>query len=237
MSGFAQIVFGGILCLVLSISFVASLYIWEQFDPKLKRFNRDNPRVIKLRTISVVSVSIFICCITYVYCGHMRIGATSVRLLAMTFGQICCLMLGPIVDQWSRMRSFPQLNLLFARTVLIAPIFEELVFRQCFHDILVASGYSDLASIFFAPFLFSLAHIHHYLGSKNVAQILVQVAHTCIFGWIGGYLLVTRSLWDAILAHALCNYIGLPSNGIESLSIRVSLYAVGLVTFLGSIFL
>ena len=233
----SQILIGSVLCLLLSISFVASLYVWERLDPKLKRYSRDHPRVIKLRTISVLLVSLVTSCITFVYAGSLGIKAISVKSLSITFTQICILMLGPIVDQWSRVRSIPRLNLVFVRTVVIAPIFEELVFRQCFHQILIKSGYTDVSATFFSPLLFTLAHAHHHLGSATVSQVLSQILHTCIFGWLGGYLLVTRSLCDAILAHALCNYIGLPPNSKVSPKIRVSLYAVGLVTFLGSIIL
>jgi len=232
-----RVLLGVILCVFLSVVFVASLYLWVKFDPKLKRLNRDHPRVIKLRTISVVLASLVACSVTYMFSGSLGIKTTNVGFLAMTAAQTLVLMLGPVVDQWSRLTKVPSLNLQFGRTVVVAPIFEELVFRACFHQILVTSGLNDFVASSVSPFFFALAHVHHHVGRNSPMQIVSQIVHTCLFGWLGGYFLISRSLWDAILAHAICNYIGLPSDSTKSPRIRISLYAVGLVTFLGSIFL
>ena len=231
-----RIVRGTLLCITLSIIFVASLYIWDRIDPKSARLSRDNPKLIKRRTLSVVVSSIIAGAVTWVYGGNLDFGAPSATSMGLTALQITFLMIGPISDQRSKLAKRPRIDLAFLRTVIVAPIFEEFVFRLCFHEILTVSGYSLNAALIVSPLLFAAAHVHHHWSSCTNSQIAGQVVHTCVFGWLGGYLLVTRSLWDAILAHAICNYIGLPSYSKSPRLIRLSLYAVGLVTFLGSIF-
>jgi membrane protease YdiL (CAAX protease family) len=228
---------GTCLCVIISVIFVSSLYVWDWIDPQLKRLSRDHPSVIRRRTISVVLSSIIGAHLTHIYTGEFEIGRTSIKSLSTTFIQILILMIGPIVDKSHEQWRFPSIDFAFVRTTIIAPIFEEFVFRQCFHRILLTSGYTEIAALFVSPFLFACAHVHHHVHSRDLKYIAAQTIHTCVFGWLGGYLLVYRSLWDAILAHAVCNFIGLPSYSTKTFPIRVSLYAVGLVTFLGSIIL
>lgn len=228
---------GTCLCVVISVIFVSSLYVWDWIDPRLERLSRDHHSVIKRRTLSVVVSSIISAMLTHIYAGGIRIEPTSITSLSVTLVQLLILMTGPIVDQLGKLSHFPAIDLPFFRTVIIAPVFEEFVFRHCFHTILLKSGFTEIGALFLSPFLFACAHIHHHVQSRDLKYIAAQTIHTCIFGWLGGYLLAHRSLWDAILAHAVCNYIGLPSYSTKPISVRISLYAVGLVTFLGSIIL
>ena len=101
-------------------------------------------------------------------------------------------------------------NLVTWRNVVIAPVAEEYVFRACLCTVLLAGGYSDTACIFWAPFFFGLAHLHHLLV-RPAAQVFMQFAYTTVFGWIAAFLFVrTGHLLAPTLAHCFCNYMGFP---------------------------
>jgi prenyl protein peptidase len=143
-------------------------------------------------------------------------------------------MLGPIYQQFPKLVTNPSnVDIYLIRSLVVAPIFEEIVFRQLFWLVLKSGGYSDLAISIIGPIQFALAHVHHY-RRESVGSIAAKIAHTCIFGWLGFYFLIQRSIWDSILAHALCNYIGLPSDCIKNPYI-LAIYSVGLVLFIASI--
>lgn len=73
--------------------------------------------------------------------------------------------------------------------------------------------------IFFSPFLFSLAHTHHYIEivrTRGLKQALLgvgfQVFYTTLFGISSTFLLLrTGHLPAVILTHTFCNHMGFPA--------------------------
>ena len=97
------------------------------------------------------------------------------------------------------------------RNLIIAPITEELVFREFFIKILHHGGYGSRSAGFVAPIIFAIAHVHHHYKQMSFSAAVMAVGHTCIFGWIASVFLLRRSVWDAIISHSICNFIGLSS--------------------------
>jgi len=154
--------------------------------------------------------------------------------MVTTFLQVFLLMLGPIYQQVDDLIKPPTMDIIFARTVFVAPFFEELVFRQFFLLILSRAGLSNFGTSIIGPTLFAIAHVHHHIGKQSILSIMGEVTHTCIFGWLGFYFLIHRTFWDSVLAHAVCNYIGLPDSKLITRKIAY-IYSVGLLGFIVSI--
>lgn len=94
------------------------------------------------------------------------------------------------------------------------------------------------------PLLFGFAHLHHaiemFKSSVPILQIVIicgfQCLYTTLFGYLTNLIFVnTGSIWCCFIAHAFCNFMGLPSLNIEgSLSRKISywfLLVFGIVGF------
>ena len=77
------------------------------------------------------------------------------------------------------------------------------------------------SKIIFSPFLFGLAHVHHFWeryrfdDSGNIKSILLttifQFTYTTIFGWLSCMIyLKNHNIFAASLAHMICNWMGFP---------------------------
>ncbi|XP_048535638.1 CAAX prenyl protease 2 isoform X2 [Triticum urartu] len=83
------------------------------------------------------------------------------------------------------------------RNYVVAPFTEELVFRACMIPLLLCGGFKMYNIIFLSPIFFSLG---------------VQLGYTVIFGWYAAFLFIrTGNLVPPIVAHILCNMMGLPA--------------------------
>lgn len=204
-------ILGIILCLAITVLYVSSIYVWTFIDHSLGLLCRDEPKVIVLRSISVMVSTMFAIVMAYAYSGgQFNFPETSLREVSYTVFQTCVLMLGPFVHQLP-INNKPVHVLAIVRNLVVAPVCEEIVFRFCFYTILKESGLSNIESGIIAPVIFAMAHAHHFFG-RSASSIILSIAHTCMFGWIAFYLLLQRSLWDAIISHSICNLIGLPSD-------------------------
>ena len=219
---------GPLVCVCISIIYVSSLYVWNTGT-----LYRDHPKVIIRRSISVFISSAVAIVVTWAFTGDVQI---SLRMSPLTIFQTLVLMLGPIYDQLSWSDSIvsllPPFSLVSFRNIFVAPICEEIVFRECFFRILKFSGYSNMGTAILAPCLFALAHAHHY-KDITVFQLMGQIAHTCVFGWLAFYFLIRGSVLDCIISHSLCNAIGLPKES-KSKKRSVIPYLVGLSVFIYS---
>ena len=119
------------------------------------------------------------------------------------------------------------------RNLAIAPLAEEFIFRACLLPPLLASRtksshgkLTPTQASWIAPLFFGVAHIHHFYEQyrqlppkqrtrKRIGQLLlglaVQFTYTTLFGAYVSHVFVrTGSLSGVVLAHAICNYMGLP---------------------------
>ncbi|XVE96453.1 hypothetical protein REPUB_Repub02eG0222900 [Reevesia pubescens] len=111
-------------------------------------------------------------------------------------------------------------NVLFWRNFVVAPLTEELVFRACMIPLLLCGGFKAYNVIFLCPTFFSLAHLNHMMEiySRHNYSLLkasmvvgLQLGYTVIFGSYASFLFIrTGNLIAPLVAHAFCNYMGLP---------------------------
>lgn len=234
-----KIIIAPIVCIAIAILFVSSLYVWELLDPKLTRLGRDHPAVIKRRFVSVTCSTIAAFLAQYAFTENLWIvePTTPVDLL-ITITQTLLLMFGPLLVKVHQESTAMEKSLVQFRNIIFAPVMEELVFRQIFASILLHGGYSTGVTAFISPILFAVAHMHHYTKTHSPSTAFVMVLHTCVFGWLAFYFLFRRSVWDAILAHSICNWIGLRnSNNLTNRRHLIMAYIGGLVLFSVSIFI
>ena len=222
-------------CLVLSASYVGSLYTTKCGLP------RDNPSTIKQRMwrVSIVCFMgpIFVYFIVdngtkVAFLRHLGIHANNIAfatLLPVFLTTI--LFAGPITlylsteglhgiqEEILTTEYFSDLK--WYRTVVVAPISEELIFRACMMPLLVPV-YGAVQSIFIAPLFFGLAHFHHIReeirkGNKVFTILLAscfQFLYTTVFGIYSAFIFLrTGNLIGPILCHSFCNMIGFPDFG------------------------
>ncbi|XP_078440763.1 farnesylated protein-converting enzyme 2 isoform X2 [Wolffia australiana] len=88
-------------------------------------------------------------------------------------------------------------NMQFWRNYFVAPVTEEIVFRACMIPLLLCAGFKNTNILFFSPIFFSLGF---------------QLGYTVIFGAYAAFLFLrTGNLICPIVAHILCNMMGLPA--------------------------
>lgn len=101
------------------------------------------------------------------------------------------------------------------------PTTEELIWRSLIIPLHLSAHVSPTTAVFVTPLYFGIAHVHHFYEFRithphtpvvaGVARSLFQFAYTSLFGFFGAFVFVrTASLPAAIVAHAFCNWMGLP---------------------------
>ncbi|XP_067641170.1 CAAX prenyl protease 2 [Eurosta solidaginis] len=221
-------------CLILSIIYVASLYIWSS------QHNRDHPATVKRRFFSVFIVMLIAPLFVYKFSSPALLERASfAELLGLRWQRLftailipylltMLLFLGPLcvqmqneslktyVDPAFWLDSFQ--NILWIRNHVMAPLSEEFVFRACMMPLILQS-FSPLTSVFITPLFFGTAHIHHIgerlsLGMELKTAIVIscfQLTYTTIFGFYSSFLFARTGHFIApFLVHAFCNHMGLP---------------------------
>jgi prenyl protein peptidase len=128
------------------------------------------------------------------------------------------------------------------RNYLVAPVAEEIVFRACMIPLLMPH-LGVAKSVLIVPLFFGVAHVHHLVehirsGSVTVTtallNALLQTTYTSIFGMFSAYLFVSSGhVASPIVAHVLCNMLGLPD--VISLRYHKWKYLIGGVYVMGLI--
>ncbi|KAG1661309.1 hypothetical protein FOA52_008656 [Chlamydomonas sp. UWO 241] len=106
------------------------------------------------------------------------------------------------------------------RNLVVAPLAEEFVFRGCMTPLLVLKGFSERTAVLITPLFFGVAHLHHLHDlvvhqrvplAHAATAVGFQFAYTSVFGAYEAFLLLrTGSLAAPVLAHAFCNWMGVP---------------------------
>lgn len=233
--GFIQCCSSVITCLILSVAYVASLYIWGTKE------SRDHPSTILKRFLSIFVV---MCCsvpLVYISMNDKILQETSIahvlgfrldgllQALIIPLGLTMVLFLGSLSMQgftgfW-RLYTEPMYwiwnltDLQFWRGQIVAPIAEEFVFRACMMPLLLQCS-KPMTAIFVAPLFFGVAHLHHMYDRIKHAQLpfkdamlvsVCQMMYTTIFGAYAAFLFVRTGHFAApCIAHAFCNHMGFP---------------------------
>ncbi|CAD6196131.1 unnamed protein product [Caenorhabditis auriculariae] len=143
-----------------------------------------------------------------------------ILMFTLYFGQFVMMFydrtLGNCFDLKSWLRSFRSATWL--RDIVLGPVTEEIAFRCC-SVVLMSQCASSLATVFLSPVPFALSHFHHVFDDQRrgftpqqaFLKRTFQFAYTYIFGVFASYLLLsTRHALVPIVAHSICNSLGLP---------------------------
>ncbi|KAJ1975483.1 CAAX prenyl protease [Dimargaris verticillata] len=108
------------------------------------------------------------------------------------------------------------------RDVVLAPIFEEVVFRGLVVPLWTNAGLSETTTIFLSPIFFGLSHLHHAIDIYHTTGSMLsailgptfQALYSSMFGWFAVYLLLsTDNIMGPIFSHGICNTMGFPELG------------------------
>ena len=165
--------------------------------------------------------------------GGPRLPCYVVRYFSLNFIKVLPRLLGEAVvttDFW--------------RCIVVGPVTEELVYRACMCPVLRAAGCSRLVCCVVPPLCFGMAHVHHFAKNARrdgVAEAaytaLLQIAYTTLFGMFSSFVFLrTGQVAAPIVAHALCNSLGLPDFTLlfertHRRGFFTALYLLGVVLF------
>ncbi|KAE8349708.1 Sucrase/ferredoxin-like-domain-containing protein [Aspergillus coremiiformis] len=107
------------------------------------------------------------------------------------------------------------------RNYVAGPVTEEIMFRSAIIPLHILAKVSPGRVVFVAPLYFGIAHVHHFYEFRlthpdtsilaALLRSIFQFGYTTVFGWYATFVyLRTGSLPAVILAHAFCNWCGLP---------------------------
>eukprot|EP00899_Mesostigma_viride_P015103 jgi/Mesvir1/23594/Mv25735-RA.1 len=189
-----------VLCGLITVGFVAALYLWNILRPGDKLRHRNHPTVIKRRFISSALSVLF---------GILVVKFRGLRLDCTSSSSA-----DPLAEP------IPLARLLGFRAEKWGPVTEELLFRACLCPLLLAGGWQPVTVVFCGAVFFGCAHVHHVFGlmlqdgysvQEAVLIVVVQVAYTTIFGWYATFLFLRSAhILAPVVAHMFCNHMGLP---------------------------
>jgi len=232
------------LCLIYTLMFVFSLYIWEE---SRDRSLRDYPSVVIKRFLSVF-MSTFLSGVMTLWFGVTfdEFGVPLKDPLKAIWGTIVGLLitqilfLGPLYLEYLTWHStsFPDFrNVLIIRNLIVGPVTEEIVFRGFVISVLIKGGFDLQTSFVLSIVFFALAHAHHIYHSKPIEVIFI-LFQTTIFGALSAFLFVrTETIFASTISHTFCNFMGFP--GLDTNNPQVNsnkkkiiiCYIIGLVGF------
>ncbi|KAE8661154.1 CAAX prenyl protease 2 [Hibiscus syriacus] len=137
-------------------------------------------------------------------------------------------------------------NVLFWRNFIVAPATEELEFRACMIPLLLCGGFKVYDVVFLCPTFFSLAYLnhvmeiynrHHYSLLKASMVVRLQRGYTVVFGSYASFLFIrTGNIVAPLVAHAFCNYMGLPVLFVQRKGLVSMAFVTGMISFGGLLF-
>ncbi|KAF7990903.1 hypothetical protein HCN44_000708 [Aphidius gifuensis] len=229
-----QCTFAIFSCTILSIIYVASLYIWKS------PHSREHPSTIKKRFLSVFIISLISPVPLYIGLNQGLIQQETLwELLGLRWSGLLqavliplfltiVLFLGPITmlsvnGSW-RFYGEPTnwLNsiksLIWWRNLVVAPLSEEWTFRACMLPLLMQC-FNQKIAIFICPLFFGIAHFHHIVDRMKKGMEFkhaffissFQFAYTTLFGIYAAFLFAkTGHIIASFTAHSFCNHMGFP---------------------------
>ncbi len=235
--------------IICASSFVLFIYL----DPKTRFGNSLDTFVIQRRTLITVLTCLFSTILVYYYVPNVNM-----RLLGIaipTFRDIIDLLvvvilfIGPLYCDFKLGGHLPRYNQVWIvlRALVIAPIFEEYIFRSIVILLWNCIGLSHSKITFLSPLLFGIAHLHHAIfklsnGHSFISTILVtcfQLLYTTLFGWYQAHVYNVRgNLFIVILVHSFCNNMGFPDIKTQfKITGGPLMYIVGLLGFVACLFI
>ncbi|KAJ7195652.1 hypothetical protein GGX14DRAFT_575443 [Mycena pura] len=252
-----SMLFSHLLALVISSSYVGSLYIVGKIQPG----SRDQPAVIRARLSAVTITSTLSCAVVYFLIASSNLDhpfEVTMSTLLLFLGPLYTRHLAYILPGQNKPSLIHELGMLCTwlgfRNYVWAPLTEEIVFRACVLAVYAMGGAARWKMIAFAPLVFGLAHVHHgwevftRFGRTKAAfkraaiSALFQTAYTTLFGAHASFLFLrTSSLVPPLIAHIFCNTMGLPQPGVELKRFPahkksiITAYVLGILLFAGTL--
>ncbi|KAG8037165.1 hypothetical protein G9C98_004487 [Cotesia typhae] len=221
-------------CLLLSITYVASLYVWSS------PHTREHSSIIKKRFFSVFIMALISPVFLYFGMSNKVLEKVTIwELLGLKWSGLLqaifipliltmILFLGPLClqglnGQW-KLYVEPMYwignarTLIWWRNLVVAPLSEEWTFRACMLPLLLQC-FSPTTAIFICPLFFGVAHFHHVVERTKVGMELksavilstFQFVYTTIFGAYAAFLFAKTGHFVApFAAHSFCNHMGFP---------------------------
>lgn len=233
--GVSQCSLSVLACVFLTISYVASLYVWRS------TLSRDHPSTIKRRFFSVSVMMLLAPFLVRYFMNEesLRKGDLYEQLGLRWSGIIpaiisplfltATLFLGPLTMQFLsgiwKLYAEPMYwlsswqDLVWVRNNFMAPLSEEWVFRACMIPLLLQC-LDPMTAVFAGPLLFGIAHFHHMFeqmkaGFEFKTALMIstfQFMYTSLFGAYSAYLFVRTGHFVApLVAHMFCNHMGFPN--------------------------
>lgn len=216
--------------LLTPLVFIGSIYI-----KKSPSALRDQPNEIKRRFMMVGSATFLWTILFYYLNSHSQLSSQGPGILtwiglSLTFTNytsvLCSLAMTFVLYAGSLAQVIFQdppdvkLDIKAMRAYVIAPIFEETMYRSCLITCLIAGGYG-WNSVWASSLIFGVSHLYRIedlicnnqgISFQTLQPVLFQVVFTTIFGLYVGYVfVVTGSLYAVIVLHGFCNFMGLPN--------------------------
>mmetsp|Transcript_10996 Transcript_10996/g.21534 ORF Transcript_10996/g.21534 Transcript_10996/m.21534 type:complete len:278 (-) Transcript_10996:1762-2595(-) len=238
--------------------FTPLVFVGSIFLGKPAKANRNDPSEIKRRFIVIGIASILWPMLMFGIFGKadddtpgpatwlgLQISLENYAACLSSFAASLVLFIGPLYSLVFTEESEEEYDITAVRAFVVAPIFEELVFRATLISPLIAAGYTVGGSIAMSSVIFGLAHFYHWFdnekGKKDIVNSLFQVAFTTIFGVYAGHIFTaTGSYYACVINHSFMNFMGFPDFGFMTethpgyryrLSIIIA-YLVGIAGFL-----
>ncbi|KAF4544506.1 Prenyl proteinase rce1 [Lasiodiplodia theobromae] len=145
---------------------------------------------------------------------------------------LCVLFAGPLFENgivdgdWRDWVKGTHINETFSswigwRNFVAGPTTEELIWRSLMIPLHLSAHVSPTTTVFVTPLYFGIAHVHHFYEFRithphtpvvtGIARSLFQFTYTSLFGFFAAFVFVrTASLPAVVVAHAFCNWMGLP---------------------------
>ncbi|KAF2364739.1 CAAX amino terminal protease [Trinorchestia longiramus] len=198
-----------LLCVLLSVLYVASLYVWDVWDASK---GRDHPSTIKKRCISVAFMTllspVFVkftvnpeAFLQYNYPSSADVPfrlheVMGLRLAGLGFAVGLPLLLtatlfsGPIIYYVMHEHNVIYMDprywyqqvtsMVWLRNQVVAPFSEEWTFRACLIPMLV-QYMKPTTTLFVAPLFFGIAHIHHAIERLRIGIPVIPVVLGTVF--------------------------------------------------------
>lgn len=127
---------------------------------------------------------------------------------------------GFLVEQFFEEKYETVYDIKALRAYVVAPIFEELMYRSCLINNFIAGGFG-WSSVWLSALIFGFSHLYRIedlvasnrrITLTSLFPVLFQVCFTTVFGIYVGYIFIaTGSLYTVIIIHGFCNFMGIPS--------------------------
>lgn len=227
----------------MPVLFVTPFYCY----PSKWALHRNAVFTVIFRLAGAGLASIASVCVVEVYpakCGlHLRewIGV-DVRWpsILLPLLMLTCAYIGAAVEMMVGLRRIPYTSGVAMhvklRNLVAGPFLEEVTFRACTCRVMLASGFSVIATATTAPLFFGFAHVHHivegiWFEGRTMRQAIMQqlalFVQTTLFGFFACAVYLSQgSLVAPTILHIGCNWMGTPwlgkNNGMSAACYRVT---------------